>query len=146
MGNSTKEQVLQMVRKAGVLRPRELDARGIPREYLSRLCKEGRLERPGRGNYVLADAEPGDHQSLAGACKRLPQGVVCLISAQRFHELTTQQPFQVWLAIDTKASLPKVEYPPLRIVRFSRPALNMGIEKHVFQGVTVLITNPAFTV
>jgi predicted transcriptional regulator of viral defense system len=146
MGKATKEQVLQMVRKAGVLRPRELDARGLPREYLSRLCKEGRLTRPGRGIYVLADVEPGEHQSLAEACKRVPQGVVCLLSALRFHEVSTQQPFQVWLAIDTKARLPKVKYPPLRIVRFSGAALNTGIEKHVLQGVSVPITSPAFTV
>jgi predicted transcriptional regulator of viral defense system len=146
MGKSTKEQVLQMVRKAGVLRARELEARGIPREYLSRLCKEGRLERPGRGIYILADAEPGDHQNLVEACKRVPQGVVCLLSALRFHELTTQAPFQVWLAIDAKARLPRVEYPPLRIVRFSGPALTMGIEKHFLQGVSVPITAPAYTV
>ncbi len=135
-----------MVRKAGVLRPRELDARGIPREYLSRLCKEGRLKRPGRGIYVLASVEPGEQQSLVEACKRVPQGVVCLISALRFHELTTQEPFQVWLAIDAKARLPKVEYPPLRIVRFSGLALNTGIDKHVIQGVSVPVTSPAYTV
>jgi predicted transcriptional regulator of viral defense system len=146
MGKTTKEHVFQMVRKAGVLRPRELDARGIPREYLSRLCKEGRLKRPGRGIYVLASVEPGEQQSLVEACKRVPQGVVCLISALRFHELTTQEPFQVWLAIDAKARLPKVEYPPLRIVRFSGLALNTGIDKHVIQGVSVPVTSPAYTV
>ena len=62
------------------------------------------------------------------------------------HELTTQIPFQVWLAIDVKARLPKVENPPLRIVRFSGPALNTGIEKHLLQGVFVPITVPAYTV
>lgn len=146
MEKSIKEQILRVVRKAGVLRSRELDALRIPREYLSRLCKEGRLERLGRGIYVLAGAEPGDHQSLVEACKRVPQGVVCLLSALRFHELTAQAPFQVWLAIDVKARLPKVEFPRLRIVRFSGPALNIGIEKHVIQGVSVSITIPAYTV
>jgi predicted transcriptional regulator of viral defense system len=146
MGKSIKEQVLQLVRKAGVLRPRDLDAQGIPREYLTRLCAEGRLEHPGRGIYVLAGVEPGNHQSLVEVCKRVPRGVVCLLSALRFQELTTQEPFQVWLAISTKARLPKVDYPPLRIVRFSGSALKTGIEKHILQGVPVTITVPAFTV
>jgi len=61
------------------------------------------------------------------ACKRAPRGVVCLLSALQFHALTTQAPFEVWMALGEKAWLPRVDYPPLRIVRFSGPALTAGI-------------------
>jgi len=116
-----KDRVLDLARQAGVLRPRDLDAEGIPREYLRRLRAEGLLDRPGRGIYVAADLKPTPNHSLAEACKRVPRGIVCLLSALRFHELTTQTPFEVWLAIDEKARLPKVEYPLLRVVRFAGP-------------------------
>jgi predicted transcriptional regulator of viral defense system len=96
--------------------------------------------------YVLADNNADEHQTLREAGKRVPHGVVCLLSALRFHGLTTQAPFEVWLGIDVKARLPKVEYPPMRIVRFSGQALVVGIEEHVSQGVQLRVTNPARTV
>ena len=108
-----------------------------------RLHRQGLLERPSRGIYVLADAEPTEHQSLAEACKRVPHGVICLLSALRFPGLTTQAPFEVWVAIGAKARHPKVVYPPLRIVRFSVEALTRGIEENRIQGVPVRVTNPA---
>jgi predicted transcriptional regulator of viral defense system len=146
MSKTKVEQAVALVRRHGVIRPRDLAAQGIPREYLVRLHRQGVLDRPARGVYVLAAAEPSENQSLVEACKRVPHGVVCLLSALRFHQLTTQAPFEVWLAIGVKARLPKLDYPPVRIVRFSGSALTSGIEKHAFQGVTVRITNPARTV
>jgi predicted transcriptional regulator of viral defense system len=140
------DKILDLVSKAGVLRPRDLDALGIPRTYLIRLHAAGKLKRLGRGLYVLPDSEVSEHRSLAEACKRVPKGVVCLISALRFHELTTQAPFEVWLAIGEKAWRPRVDYPPLRIVHFSSAALQSGVEKHQIEGVTVPVFNPAKTV
>jgi predicted transcriptional regulator of viral defense system len=140
------QQVLALARRHGVLRPRDLSAHGVPREYLARLLQRGLLERPARGIYVLADADPGEQQSLLEACKRVPHGVVCLLSALRYHGLTTQAPFEIWLAISRKAWLPKVEYPPLRIVRFTGAALTSGVEEHILHGVTVRVTDPARTV
>ena len=140
------DRVLALVRQAGVLRPRDLDAEGIPREYLRRLLADGLLDRPGRGIYVAADLKPTPNHGLAEACKRVPHGVVCLLSALQFHELTTQAPFEVWLAIDGKARLPKVEHPPLRVVRFSGPALDSGIKEHRIEGVAVRVYTPAKTV
>src|SRR5438552_58921 len=107
MAKTKSQEVLDHARRYGVLRPRDLAAHGIPREYLVRLHRQGLLDRPARGIYVLADAEPSEHQSLVEACKRVPHGVVCLLSALRFHRLTTQAPFEVWLAISEKAWLPK---------------------------------------
>ena len=146
MAKTKTDQVLALVRRNGVLRPRDLAAQRIPREFLVRLHRKGLLERPARGIYVLADAETGEHQSLIEACKRVPSGVVCLLSALRFHGFTTQSPFEVWLAIGLKARLPKVQYPPLHIVRFSADALSNGVELHHFKGVKVRVTNPARTV
>ena len=95
---------------------------------------------------MAADAEPTENQTLAEVCKRVPHGVVCLLSALQFHELTTEAPFEVWLAIGEKAWLPKVDYPPLRIVRFSKAALTSGIEQHKISAVTVRVYDPAKTV
>jgi len=143
---SQKDRVLALARRAGVLRPRHLDVEGIPRVYLRRLLAEGLLERPGWGIYVAADLKPTPNHGLAEACKRVPRGVVCLLSALQFHQLSTQAPFEVWLAIEEKARLPKVAYPPLRVVRFSGPALESGFEEHCIEGVAVKVYSPAKTV
>ena len=140
------DKILELVRKAGVLRPRDLDSYNIPRTYLSRLCSAGKLQRIGRGLYVLPGSGATEHHSLAEAGKRVPKGVVCLLSALSFHELTTQAPFEVWLAISEKAWRPRLEYPPLRIVYFSQAALNAGVEEHKLEGVTVHVYSPAKTV
>lgn len=141
-----EDRLLKLIRETGVLRPRDLAAHGIPREYLIRLRDRGVLVQPSRGLYVLADADLGENQSLAEACKRVPHGVVCLLSALQFHELTTQIPHEVWLAIHVKARHPKVGYPPLRIVRFSGAALAFGVEQHQIAGVPVKIYTPPKTV
>jgi predicted transcriptional regulator of viral defense system len=83
---------------------------------------------------------------LAEVARRVPKGVVCLLSALRFHGLTTQAPFEVWLAIENKAIAPKLDYPSLRIVRFSGAALTEGVEEHVVDGVMVRVTGVAKTV
>ncbi len=140
------QQILEMVQQAGVLRPRDLAAHGIPRIYLSRLCERGYLQRVGRGLYVLPHADISEHHTLAEACKRVPHSVVCLLSALRFHGLTTQSPFEVWLAIGSKAWRPHVDYPRLRFVRFSARALEAGAEEHAIEGVIVRVYDPAKTV
>jgi predicted transcriptional regulator of viral defense system len=146
MPSTPAEHVRQLIRHHGVLRSRDLAAHGIPREYLRRLLAEGILQRPTRGIYVLADAKPTENQSLVEACLRVPHGIVCLLSALRFHHLTTQSPFETWLAIDSKARLPRVDYPPIRFVRFSGPALTHGVEEHRVQKATIRVTSPARTV
>ena len=140
------DKILELVRKVGVLRSRDLDPYDIPRTYLSRLCASGKLQRIGRGLYVLPGTDATEHHSLAEACKRVPKGVVCLLSALRFHELTTQAPFEVWLAIGEKAWRPRLEYPPLRIVRFSYTTLSVGVEEHQIEGVTLHVYSSAKTV
>jgi predicted transcriptional regulator of viral defense system len=139
-------RILELARKEGVLRVRDVIAEGIHPEYLRRLTARGRLLRLGRGLYAPADAELTENHSLAEACKRVPAGVVCLLSALQFHNLTTQWPAEVWLAIDRKARHPRLDTPPLRVVRFSGPALTHGVEEHTVEGVRVRVTGAAKTV
>ena len=139
-------QVLELVRDAGILRSRDLDARGIPRQYLKMLLDRGRVERVGRGLYVAAGAETTEHHGLAEAAKRVPGGVVCLLSALRFHDLTTQSPFEVWMAVEQAAWKPRVRDLPLRVVRFSGAAFTSFVEEHPVEGVTVRVYSPAKTV
>ncbi len=141
-----EKAILKLVRKRGAVRARDLASQGLSRQALIRLHQRGVLERPSRGLYVLADFEPTQDQSLAEAATLVPHGIVCLLSALRFHELTTQQPVEVWLALDNKAWKPKVRSPRLRIVRFSGKALTFGVEIHEIAGAAVKIYSPAKTV
>lgn len=143
---SYRHRVLNLVRKRGILRARELDAEGIPREYLRRLKTEGLLDQPGRGLYVLADHSATENYSLAEIAKRVPNAVVCLLSALRFHDLTTQAPFEIWIAIAEKARLPKIDTSPVRVMRFSKRALEYGVKEHKVDGVLVKVFSPAKTV
>ena len=146
VATATTKRLLALVRRLGVVRPRDLSGRGVPRTTLAKLVAEGVLDRPSRGVYVLADADVTEHHDLAQVCKRVPHGVVCLLSALRFHRLTTQAPHEVWLGIGRKARLPKLDHPPLRVVRFSGAGLTAGIEEHTVEGVRVRVTSPARTV
>ena len=143
---SKKEQVLELIRELGVLRPRDLVTYGIHREYLRRLEQQGEIVRSGRGIYLLPDTDLSEHYTMVEACKRFPNTVVCLLSALRFHNITTQAPFEVWLAIDRKTWSPKSSRLPLRIVYMSDQAFYSGIDKHQIAGVTVPVYNPAKTV
>lgn len=140
------ERLIGLVRSHGLVRPRDLEPLGIPRICLTRAVRRGLLERVGRGLYGLPDRQISAHGALAEVARRVPKGIVCLLSALRFHGLTTQAPFEVWLAIENKAIAPRLDYPPLRIVRFSGAALTEGVEEHVVDGVTVRITGVAKTV
>lgn len=141
-----KERVLDLVKKLGVVRTSDLSDRGLHHESLRRLCKDGVLIKTGRGLYELADADVTEHHSLALVGKKIPNAVVCLLSALQFHDIGTQSPSKVWIAIDRRAGKPKMDYPPVRIVRFTGHALDDGIETHGIEGVTVKIYNPAKTV
>ena len=146
MGTSASDRALKTIKEMGILRPRDLDRHGIPREYLRRLTRQGLVKQVGRGLYMLPDTEIDEHHSLAEIAKRVPHGVICLLSALRFHEMTTQAPFEVWVAIDSKAHLPRNHGVPVRVVRFSGQVLREGITTHTIEGVDVPIYSPAKTV
>ena len=146
MDDSNPLDLLDYLRLKGVVRARDVEAIGIPRKYLSRLVERGQAERIGRGLYMAAETEWEPHHSLAAVAARVPHGVVCLLSALLFHELTSELPRETWLAIDNAAWRPQLAPVPVHIVRFSAAALSTGVEDHVIEGVPVHITNPAKTV
>ena len=130
----------------GLARPAELEARGVSRVGLYRLAKQGLVERRARGIYVVRDHPYTASHTLAQVAKRVPSGVFCLLTALQFHELTTQLPREVWVAIGEKARRPRLDHPKLRVTRFSGPALTEGIEVHRIEGVDVRVYSAAKTV
>lgn len=131
---SKRQQVLDLLDKNDVLRPSDLVAEGLPKDYLYQLTQQGVIERVGRGLYRRPSGELSQWQSFVEVSKRVPAGVVCLLSALVFYGITTQNPFQVWLAIDRKAWRPNIDYPPLRFVTMSGPAMSEGVMTHKVQG------------
>lgn len=140
-----ERRALQLAGK-GLLRARDARKRGVPTVVLTRLVAAGRLERIGRGVYAIPDADISAHRTLAEAVIRVPRGVICLLSALRMHEIGLQMPSQVWLALPHKLKPPRLEYPQLRIVRMSGPALTSGIERRIVDGVPVPVFSAAKTV
>jgi predicted transcriptional regulator of viral defense system len=141
-----REATLELAKKQGLLRARDLTASGIPRAYLRHLKNEGALENVGPGLYAASDLQFTQYHSLAAAAKRVPRARVCLLSALRFHGLTTQAPFEVWLAIDVHAWRPKASTAPLRIVHMSGQALHVGLDIHHIEGVDVPIFSASKTI
>ena len=140
------ERAMQYVRRKGIVRPRDLEALGIPREYLLRLHRQGKLSRSGRGIYTLPEAAVTERHSYAQVAKRVPEAVLCLLSALAFHELTTQSPAAVWIALGKGARKPAILSPSLRVVRLTEPSLSEGVEKHTVEGVSVRAYSAAKTV
>jgi predicted transcriptional regulator of viral defense system len=145
-GKTDRQRVLELARERGTLTTRKVVDAGIHTEALTRLVREGELERVTRGTYRLPTAPVTEHHGLALAAAAVPRGIVCLLSALTFHEIGTQMPSEVWLALDRRARRPAVSYPPLRIVRFTGAALTEGVETHRIEGIEVRITSAAKTV
>ena len=144
--SATERKVLSLARKLKVLRIKDLAERGIHPEHARRLYARGLLVRRGRGIYMAHDTEFSEHIGYAQVFKWVPHGVVCLLSALHFHEIGTQLPFQVWLALERGRARPRMEYPPLRVLWFSGASFREGVQTHVIDGVQVRIYNPAKTV
>lgn len=143
---SPRERVIRLAKSQGILRPQDLKQINVPREYLRRLRDEGVLDQPARGLYVLANSKPTEHQSLVEVCKRVPQGVICLLSALQFHELTTQLAHEVWIALPLKAWAPTIDSTRLRVMRYSPTTLAYGVDERRIGGAVVRVFNPAKTV
>jgi predicted transcriptional regulator of viral defense system len=135
-----------LLRRSGTVRSRELVAAGLTRSELSRMVAAGQLARAGRGLYALPDYQESEHGALIAVAKRAPNVVFCLLTALRFHDLTTQAPFEVWIAIGNKAHPPRLDYPALRAVRFSPTSLAAGVETHKVEGTPIRVTSVAKTV
>lgn len=143
----TNEQAaLRLANKHPLLRARDLAAQGLPTVVLSRLVAAGKLERVARGVYSLPGRSISEHRSLAEAVIRVPRGVICLLSALRVHDIGTQAPFEVWLAIPHRMLTPRLDQPALRVIRMSGSSLTEGIEFISIDGVSVPVFNPAKTI
>ncbi|MCP5544205.1 MAG: AbiEi antitoxin N-terminal domain-containing protein [Akkermansiaceae bacterium] len=131
---------------ATVLRSRDLESRGLARSRIREAVEAGALERVGRGLYALQGAELSEHHSLVQAARRVPKAAICLLSALRFHDLTSQNPHEVWIAIGPKDRLPRVDQPPLQVVRFGGGHFNLGLEEHEIEGSRLRVYSVARTV
>lgn len=122
------QRVLDLARQRGMLRASHLQSLGVTRVVLTRLAATGQLERVGRGLYRLPDTPSSERESLAIIATKVPQAVFCLLTALQIHELTTQLPRQVWIAMPQGSHSPKIDYPPVKMVQFTGEAYSEGIE------------------
>ena len=143
----TREQaVLQLARKHPLLRARDLAQAGLPTIALTRLVSAGKLDRVARGVYSLPNQAISANRSLAEVAIRVPRGVICLVSALRVHDIGTQAPHEVWLAIPHRMLSPRIDRPALRVIRMSGPSLTEGIDRLTVDGVEVPVFNAAKTI
>jgi len=140
------QEILRYIGEHGMVRSRDIEAIGLRREYLIRLHRQGKINRSGRGIYTLSDANVTERHSYAEVAKRVPKSVICLLTALVFHEITTQSPASVWIALRKGARTPVLTSPSLRIVRLSGLSLTEGIENHQVEGVPVRVYSAAKTV
>ena len=132
-------------RGGGVLRTSAALRAGIHPRRLYEMRDSGLVERLGRGLYRLADLPPLSNPDLVTVAAKVPAGVVCLISALAYHEITTQIPHEVHLALPRGAEPPRLEHPPLRIFWFSGRAFTEGIERHKVDGIALRVYSPEKT-
>jgi predicted transcriptional regulator of viral defense system len=144
MKTEKEKKAIKVISACGIVRPAELEKQGLSRQILYQLYRKGLIVRLARGVYAGRDYKPTEHYGLIQVCSKVPQGIVCLLSALQFHDITTQMPHQIWIAIDQKARRPRIDA-PVRIMYFSGRAFTEGIEVHKIKGVTVKVYCPAKT-
>lgn len=136
---SYTERVILLASQMGLLRPSDLDEFEIPRIYLTRLTASGALLKVARGLYKLPDNILSENESLAMVATKMPQAVVCLLSALQFHGLTTQLPRQIWIALPRGSSSSKASYPPVKVIQYSGESYTEGIEVHQCDQVAIKV-------
>lgn len=146
MSDSKINKAMERAYELGIFRPRDLAVAGTSGEYVRRLADKGLITKVGRGLYIVTGRSVTENHDLAEACKMVPNGVICLLSALRFHGLTTQNPYQVWMAIGAKNWESDTRQPAIRFVRFSGIAYEFGIQEHKVEGVAIRVYSPAKTV
>ena len=144
--NTHLQRVLDLARQKGLLRASDLDAIGAPRIVLTRLTAAGLLEKLGRGLYRLPSYPSSEHEGLATVATKAPQAVFCLLSALQFHELTTQLPRQIWISMPRGSHVPRMDYPPVKMVQMPGEVYTAGIERHMRDGVELPVYDVAKTV
>ena len=140
------DRLLRLASERQIVRTCDARQLGIPPNYLGRLVEKGLLHKIRRGLYASPAFAQTEHASLIEAASQFPKGVVCLLSALRFHDFTTQSPRAVWIAIGPKSWAPKASSPAIRLVRMSGHALHFGLKEHKISGTMVRVFSPAKTV
>jgi predicted transcriptional regulator of viral defense system len=122
------QRILDLLGQKGMLRPSDLDAIGASRVTLTRMTANGQLEKAGRGLYRLPNGIRSEHESLVAVATKVPQAVFCLLTALQFHELTTQLPKKVWIAMPRGSHAPRIDYPPVKMMPFDGAAYTEGVQ------------------
>jgi predicted transcriptional regulator of viral defense system len=144
-----QQQVIDYMKERVIVRPKDIVAEGLPKDYLYQLAKKGLVVKVRRGQYQLTNSklnEITEWTSFVEVQRRVPKGVFCLLSALVFHNFTTQNPHDLWIAIANKAWSPNFDYPPVRYIRMSGPALDKYIETHLIEGTELRVYSAAKTV
>jgi predicted transcriptional regulator of viral defense system len=132
---SAQQAILEYAQSRGILRSRDLESKGLSRVELARLVRAGKLTCLSRGLYTLPDRDVTEHSTLAEVAIKIPKSIFCLMTALYLHQLTTQSPHEVWIALASNARRPGMDYPPLKVVRFSEETLEYGVENKVIDSV-----------
>jgi len=142
------DKIIELVTEHGLIRARDVEAEGLHTQALTRLVRAGKLQRASRGRYRLPDPdyEITEHHGLVLGASAAPKGIVCLLSALQFHEIGTQLPRQLWMALPPKTREAVIDYPPMRFVRMSGDAYSTGIDEHTLEGQMVRVYDVAKTV
>ena len=146
LSDTHTQRVLGLAGQKGLLRASDLDAIDAPRVVLTRMTAAGLLEKIGRGLYRLPESQGSEHESLVTVATKVPQAVFCLLTALQFHELTTQLPRQIWIAMPRGSHVPRFDYPPIKMVQFTGEAYTAGIEEVERDGVKLRVYGVAKTV
>jgi predicted transcriptional regulator of viral defense system len=142
-----QRRLLELLSRDALVRARDAAAEGVHPETLNRMARAGVLERVGPGRYRLATpANATENHDMVLASRAVPAAVVCLLSALRFHNVGTQLPHQVWLAVPRGTRVPRLNHPPLKVVRISPSMFSQGIEQHQLEGQVVRVYSLARTV
>jgi len=141
-----KKPKAAIVKRGGTIRTAEAIRSGIHPRTLYEMLDEGVIERLSRGLYRLTELTPLGNPDLVSISIRVPTGVICLISALAYHELTTQIPHEVHLAISRDSMIPRIDYPPVRVFRFTKNAFFEGVVHRQLDGVPIKIYCPEKTI
>lgn len=140
-----RQKLIDLATQQAWLRSRDLKAHGIPRAYLTQLVQDGILEKFDRGLYRPVEAPMSEQETLASVARRVPRGFFCLLTALQFHDIGTQLPRQVWIAMPRGSHAPRLAYPPLTMVQLAPALMNVGIEEHLCDGTPIRISGVART-
>lgn len=144
---SKRSKILRLAGKMGLIRPRDLGSIGVDPAYVRHMTTKGELIRLGRGLYALPGLDPTENHTLAEVATWIPNGVFCLLTAARFHQLGPENPGPIWLALERGKRRPvSTALPKMHLLHFSPRAMHLGIDAHTVEGVSIRVTSPARTV